>query len=149
MLRAYVDDIHVCMCMRVCVFAKCVNFKLFIGRKQLNWSEWGGVRCVCGGEGGGAWPAAYAHSRTSALIARNVNTEKQRVRVQRIVCERAKKSKTEGDWGAAAFRRERQRAAKTSTAAGDKQQPRTALGVRRGLRCGALTSQAVNTNLRI
>lgn len=43
--------------MRVCVFAKCMNFKLFIGREQLNWSEpgWGewvgGVGRGCGGLG--------------------------------------------------------------------------------------------------
>lgn len=41
----------------------------------------------------GAWPAANAQSRTSTLIAWNVNTQNPRVRVHQIVCECAKKER--------------------------------------------------------
>lgn len=54
-----------------------MNLKLFISREQLNWSE-PGVGGVCMW-GGGAWLAANAQSRTSTLIAWNVNTENQLV----------------------------------------------------------------------
>lgn len=59
-----------CECIEMacmCVFTKFMHFKLFIGRAQLNQSE------------RGVWLATNAQSRTSTLIAWNVNRENQRV----------------------------------------------------------------------
>lgn len=67
----------------MCVFTKFIHFKLFIGRPQFNQSG--------GGGGGGGWLAANAQSRTSTLIAWNVNTENQRVLACTGECVRERK----------------------------------------------------------
>lgn len=71
-----------------------------------------------------------------------------------MVCEWVKKErKTEDDWGAGAFWQERQRTVKTSTAVGDKQQPRVLWEQRKrskGATPVVVTLQGcANMNLRI